>query len=176
MLILDLADDLFDQILDGDKPVHAAIFIDDQRHVDALLLHLLQKHTDGHRGGHIKQRPQHRAQGEFDRSLGAKAVFQRQILKMDQPQWAVQRASKHRDTGKTVFAEHLDQFRKGGGHRSGDDFHLGHRNVIDAHAAQIDHAENTGRGCGRPLVTGLGAIRFGLATAECAKNAPQKAA
>ena len=41
MLILDLTHDLFDQILDRDQPVDPAIFIDHQRQMHALALHLL---------------------------------------------------------------------------------------------------------------------------------------
>ena len=35
VLVLDLADDLLDHVLDGDEPVDAAELVDDQRHVDA---------------------------------------------------------------------------------------------------------------------------------------------
>jgi hypothetical protein len=40
-----------DQVLDGDQPVDPAIFVDHQRHMDALLLHLLQQHAVGIEGG-----------------------------------------------------------------------------------------------------------------------------
>src|SRR5579862_1525332 len=42
-VVTNFAHDLFDQILDGDQSRHAAIFIDDDRHADVLLLHLAQK-------------------------------------------------------------------------------------------------------------------------------------
>ena len=42
VLVVDLADDLFDDILDRDQPVGAAIFVDHQREMDAQRLHLRQ--------------------------------------------------------------------------------------------------------------------------------------
>ena len=53
VLVFDLAHDLLDQILDGDKPINPAIFVDHQRHMLALGLHLLQQHPDRHRGWHV---------------------------------------------------------------------------------------------------------------------------
>ena len=50
VLFLDLADDLLDQILDGDQPVDAAIFVDHQRHVDAPLAHLQKQVEHPHAG------------------------------------------------------------------------------------------------------------------------------
>src|SRR6185437_6990996 len=52
VLVLDLADHGLQQVLDGDEAVGAAIFIDDDRHVDAARLHLLQQVADRHGGRH----------------------------------------------------------------------------------------------------------------------------
>lgn len=48
VLVLDFADDLLDQVFDGDQSMGPAIFVDDHRHVDAGLAHLLQKVGDRH--------------------------------------------------------------------------------------------------------------------------------
>ena len=174
MLVLDLADDLLDQVLDGDQPIHAAIFVDHHRHMDALLLHLLQQNADRHRGRHVKQRPQHRPQRELDRGFRAKAIFQRQILEVDHAQRAVHRVAKHRHPGKAMLAEHLDQFRQGGTDRSGHDLGLGHRHVIDPHPPQVQQPRRTHRaGCGP--VAALARIAF-VTARERTQNAPQKAA
>ena len=55
MLVVDLADDLFDDILDRYQAVGAAIFVDHQRQMDARGLHLRQQIDRPHRGRHIKQ-------------------------------------------------------------------------------------------------------------------------
>ena len=52
VLVLDVADHGFEQILDGDEPVGAAIFVDDDGHVQAGGLHLLQQIADRHGGRH----------------------------------------------------------------------------------------------------------------------------
>jgi len=48
MLVFDCADNLFDQVFDGDKPVGAAVFVDHQGHVRAFGLHLLQQNAQLH--------------------------------------------------------------------------------------------------------------------------------
>ena len=57
VLVLDVADDLLDQILDGDEPVRAAVLVDDQRHVDARRLHANEQVHGRHGGRHIENRP-----------------------------------------------------------------------------------------------------------------------
>src|ERR1700730_7854823 len=45
-LIVDLADNLLDHVLDGDQPGDAAVLIDDQRHVIAVAAEFLQQHVE----------------------------------------------------------------------------------------------------------------------------------
>ena len=52
VLVLDLADHGLEQILDGDDAVGAAILVDDDGHVDALQLHLLQQIAHRHQRRH----------------------------------------------------------------------------------------------------------------------------
>src|SRR5205807_7642543 len=42
VLVADLADDLFDQVFDGDEPGRATVLVDHDGHVDAAFLHLVQ--------------------------------------------------------------------------------------------------------------------------------------
>ena len=49
VLVLDVADDHLDQVLDRDQAVGAAVFVDHQRHVDAGRLHLHQQIDGRHR-------------------------------------------------------------------------------------------------------------------------------
>ena len=64
VLVADVADDLLDQILDRHEPVDAAVFVDDQRHVEPRRLHLLEQHADRHRRRHVQQRPQQPARSK----------------------------------------------------------------------------------------------------------------
>src|ERR1700722_18179134 len=57
VLVVDLADDLLDNILDRDQPVGPAIFVDDQRQMDARGLHLREQIDPPHRRGHEQQFP-----------------------------------------------------------------------------------------------------------------------
>ena len=55
MLVVDLAHDLLDDILDRHQPVGAAILVDDEREVNARSLHLRQQIDRPHRRRNIKQ-------------------------------------------------------------------------------------------------------------------------
>ena len=54
MLVGDLADHLLDQILDGDEPVSAAIFVDDEGEMQPRHLHLEQEVEHRHRARHVE--------------------------------------------------------------------------------------------------------------------------
>ena len=51
VFVVDLADDLFDDILDRDQPVGAAVFVDHQRQMHPRRLHLRQQVDGGIDGG-----------------------------------------------------------------------------------------------------------------------------
>ena len=55
MFVVDLADDLFDDVLDRYQSVGAAIFIHDQREMNARGLHLRQQVDRPHRRRNVKQ-------------------------------------------------------------------------------------------------------------------------
>ena len=55
VLVVDLADDLFDDVLDRHQAVGAAIFVDHQREMDPRGLHLRQQVDRPHRRRHIEQ-------------------------------------------------------------------------------------------------------------------------
>ncbi len=160
MLVLDLADHLLDQVLDRHQPVDAAIFVDHQRHVDALLLHHLQQHRGRHRRGHEQQRPQHRPERKGRRRL-AEAVFQRQVLEVDQPERRVERVAIDGDARHPVLAEELDQLGHRGGHRGGHDLVLRQSDVVHPHPAQGAQHRRRDRGGARGRAR-LGPRRGGL--------------
>ena len=56
MLVLDLADDLLDQVLDRDQPLGAAELVDDDGEMDALGAHPREQIEHAHRFGHVERR------------------------------------------------------------------------------------------------------------------------
>lgn len=56
VLVLDIAHDGFNQIFQADEAIGAAIFIDHQRHLDAVRLHLRHQIGRRHRGRHEQER------------------------------------------------------------------------------------------------------------------------
>ena len=55
MLVVDLADDLFNDVLDRDQPIGAAIFVNHQGQMDARGLHLGQQIDCAHGWRHKQQ-------------------------------------------------------------------------------------------------------------------------
>ena len=64
VLVLDIADDLLDQVLDGDEAVGAAVLVDHQRHVDVRRLHADQQVRRRHRRRHVDHRPAQLGRGD----------------------------------------------------------------------------------------------------------------
>ena len=74
VLVLDVADDLLDQILDGDEAVGAAVLVDDQRHVDAGRLHADEQVGRRHGGGNVEHRPADLRHRDRSRKIDAAEV------------------------------------------------------------------------------------------------------
>ena len=87
MLVLDLADDLLDQVLDGQQPVAAAELVDHQRHVRARAAHVEQHVEHRQRRRHEHDAAQYVAQVEF---LGGAPVGQH-VLDVDHADHVVER-------------------------------------------------------------------------------------
>ncbi len=139
VFVFDLADDLFDQILDCHKTINAAIFINHQRHMPPLCLHLGQQHANGHAGRHKQQWPQHIAHVEIG-GFAVEPVLQRQILEVGHTHRRVQRTVINRQTGQAAVLENLDQLFQGNRDRHSGDFRFGHRHIIHPHPPQVHHA------------------------------------
>ena len=71
VLVLDVADDRLDHVLDRDEAVGAAVFVDHQRHMRVRGLHLHQQVERRHR----RRREQHRAQDARRRQRRVHAEF-----------------------------------------------------------------------------------------------------
>ena len=61
VLVGDLADDLLEDVLDGDQAGRAAVLVDDDREVALVALHLAQQVVDRLALGHEVHRPHRRA-------------------------------------------------------------------------------------------------------------------
>ena len=64
VLVLDVADDLLQHVLDGDEARDAAVLVDDDRDVVAVGAELAQQHVEALRLGDEHRRPQRVAQVE----------------------------------------------------------------------------------------------------------------
>ena len=173
MLVLDLADHLLDQILDGRQPVDPAIFVDHQRHVDALALHLPQQDADRHAGRHVKQRAKHRLKLEHLVDGAPEAVAQGKILQVDHAQRLIQRLPIDWQPRKAVVAEHRHQLVECRVRRRRDDLDLGNGHVVDAKAAEIQDTRSV---WWRPASRGTRRIVVGLVATERAKQATEETA
>ncbi len=58
MLVLDIADDHFDDVLDRGEAVGAAVFVDDERHMCACRLHFHEQVERRHRRRREEDGPQ----------------------------------------------------------------------------------------------------------------------
>jgi hypothetical protein len=135
VFILDLADHGFDQVLDRDKAVNPAIFVDHKGHVDTFFLHLLQQGSHRHRGCREHDGTQQFAQRKP--AGAAKALLQRQILEQHKALRMVHRPLVDRQARIAAFAKLRDKILQPDGQRYGLDLGIGGGNVVHAHAAEV---------------------------------------
>ena len=110
VLVLDLADDLLDQILDGDEAVDAAELVDDEGEMLARQAHLQQQVEDAHGGCHEQDLAQIRLQIEgrmFD--AGAAGPRRQQILDVDEADDVVEGLAIDRQARMAMGAELAQQ-------------------------------------------------------------------
>ena len=153
MLVGDLADHLFDQILDGDEPVSAAIFVDHEREVEPRRLHLEQEIEHRHRVRHVKELPRdiHGAHGalevdfaEIESSRSARFRLRRdprhQIADVDHAARIVERFVIERQARMLRLAEHAHQLVNGHIIVDRDDVGARHHHVLDGKLAEAEDA------------------------------------
>ena len=110
VLVLDLADDLLDQILDGDEAVDAAELVDDEDEMLARQAHLQQQVEDAHGGCHEEDLAQIRLQIEgrvFD--AGTAGPRRQQILDVDEADDIVEGFAIDRQARMAMGAELAQQ-------------------------------------------------------------------
>ena len=104
MLVLDLADDLLDQILDRHQPVDAAELVDHHRDMGARLTHLHQQVED--RQG--RRDEQHLAQQRRQLGLAAFGDRGQDILDVDEADHVVERFAIDRDARMALLDHAFD--------------------------------------------------------------------
>ena len=106
VLVADAADDLLEQIFDGDQAGHATIFVDHNAHVLFLPLHLAQKLVDPL--GFREQRPRPLDAGHRLRARGSIGNLQ-QIVREGNAGNVIERAAKDRDTRiRALFSSEMN--------------------------------------------------------------------
>ena len=162
VLVLDVADDRLDHVLDRDEAVGAAVFVDHQRHVGVRRLHLHQQVERRHR----RRREQHRAQDvrrrqrrvhaefgdrlalrrrrlrrrltdEAEARLGGEEVHE--VADVDHAARIVERVAVDRQARMAGGAEEGEQFAERRLDADRDDVGARHHHVGDAHLVQRQH-------------------------------------
>src|SRR5690606_38302351 len=108
VLVLDVADDLLQYILDGDQTRHAAIFVDDDGHMVMGRAKFLEQHIQPLGLGHTGGRAQHILDIE---TIGI--VFQQQrqqILGQQDAEHVVDAFADHREAGVRRFDDRGQEF------------------------------------------------------------------
>ena len=84
VLVLDVADDRLDHVLDRDQTVGPAVFVDHQRHMRARHLHAQEKIERRHRGRGVEDRPQDAGVRERRVQPGRRARLRLRVRSGDQ--------------------------------------------------------------------------------------------
>ena len=135
MLILDLADDFLDQILDRNQPVGARIFVDDDRKVRALRAHFGEQVEHAHRLRHIERLAQ---QVEQRRRRAPFGEHGKHVLDVDHPDDLVERFAVDRQAAVPRVGKDGDDFLETGALRDRDDLAARHRHIIDRLLAEVE--------------------------------------
>ena len=102
VLVLDVADDLLEHVLDGDQAGHAAVLVHDDRHVVAAGAEFAQQHVQALGLGHEDRRAQHLA--HVERLLAG--VVAQQVLGEQHADHVVAVLADHREA-RVRRADHL---------------------------------------------------------------------
>ena len=141
VFILDIANDLFQDILDGDQSGHAAIFIDHYRHMVVGRAKFLEQHVEPLGLGHAGGWTQHILDVE---TVGV--VFQQQrqqILGQQDAEHIVDAFADHREAGVSRLDDRGQKLprclgRLDGGHLGARDHDVAHLHVGDLQCALDD--------------------------------------
>ncbi len=136
VLVLDLADDLLEQVLDRDEAGRAAVLVEDDRDVDLPALELVEQVVDRHRLGHEDRRAQERPEGGPGRGVGLQV--RQEVLGVEDADDLVDRLLVDRDPRVALLDDEVDRLlerrvRPDPGDRDARDHDL-----VDAPLAELD--------------------------------------
>ncbi len=136
VLVLDLADDLLEEVLDGHQAGRPAVLVEDDREVDLPPLELVEQVVHAHRLGHEDRRAQDRAKG---RPLGGGTLEERQqVLGVQDPDDLVDRLLVDRDPAVALIDERVDRLLERRTRRQRDHRDARDHDLVDALVAELD--------------------------------------
>ena len=158
MLVLDLADHHFEQVLDGHQPVGAAIFVDHDGHVHARGAHGLQQVPHRHEGGHEHGVAQDVEPGELLAQDGRHQLYRhflggvghllgdlaQRVLDVDEADDVVEIVVIDRQARMAHLAEFGDQRAQIDIDIDGLDVAALHHDVVDRHVGELEHVLQDG--------------------------------
>ena len=160
VLVLDVADDGFDQVLDRDEAVRASVLVDDERHVSARGLHPHQKIEGGHGARDVDDRAEDLGRGDcrrevdiaeagrLGRVLGSPPLraglcprgdMVEEITDVDHALGVVQRLAEDGKPRMRGRAEDAPKLAEAGLGRDGDDVGARHHDIVHADAVKAEH-------------------------------------
>ena len=152
VLVVDLADDLFQHILDGDQTGDAAVFVDHDRHVIARLAELAQQDIEA-----LGFRDQHRRAQQFAHRSGAvvRDHAAQQILRQQDPEDFVAVFAMHREARMAGLDHGLHQGEEFVVDRQHHHLCARDHDVADAHGGHPDRSFHDPQGVGVDHAIGL---------------------
>ena len=135
-LVDDLAEQLLDEVLEGDEPGGAAVLVDHDGHVELLALHLAQQL--GHALGLGHEARPGRASSPTGCVLVAVALGAHQVLGVHDADDVVDALAAHRDAAVAVEDDDLHGVGDAEVGRHGDHVGAGHHHLADDGVAELD--------------------------------------
>ena len=138
VLVDDFADDFLQDVLHGNQPGDAPVFVQHHRHVVSRVLELLQQDVHRFGFGHEVGIAQQRGPG-IDGLAASRGQFGQQVLGIEDAHDVVAVLLKDRDPRVARLDHELEHLLPG--KRQGDRDHVGagHHDLGNRHVAQLDH-------------------------------------
>ncbi len=139
MLVLDLAHDLLDDVLEGHDAADAAELVDDDRHVKSVRLHLAEEHADPLRLGDEGDRGPHELE---DRAGAVTALLEQAeyVLGVENPLHVVGGLPVHGVTAVPALFDLVEHHAETGLHLERDHLHPRHHHLARHGVLELEHA------------------------------------
>ena len=188
VLVGDVADDQLDQVLDRDQTVAAAVFVDDEREVNARRLHLGEQIERRHRRRRVEDFADDLGGGQRHRKIDvgkieigrqrrlaffgggrierrARGHERQEVADVDHAGRIVERVVVDHETRMAGAGEHFDQLADGDALLHGDDVGPRHHDALDPALAQgedvLEHRGFCGREAGFALFSSQHEFKIG---------------